>query len=102
MANLEKIMKEMQQMQSKFMDAQNKMHEVEFSGTAGGGMVSININGKGDITKLEIDPKIMTPDDVEIVSDLIIASFNDAKHKLESQMNEQMGALLPPNMNFLK
>jgi DNA-binding YbaB/EbfC family protein len=98
--NINQLMKQAQQMQAKLMEAQNKMNDLEIVGTSGGGMVSIIISGKGAMKKLTIDPKLMSPDEAEIVADLIVAAFNDAKSKLEAQMSEQMGNLLPPGMNM--
>jgi DNA-binding protein YbaB len=50
--------------------------------------------------KLSIDPKLMVPEEIEIVSDLVVAAFNDAKSKLESKMSEEMGGLLPPGIKL--
>lgn len=98
--NFNQLMKQAQQMQAKLMESQKKMEELEIEGNSGGGMVVVVISGKGSIKKLTIDPKLMNPDDAEIVSDLIIAAFNDAKNKLEAKMSEEMGSLLPPGMKF--
>jgi DNA-binding YbaB/EbfC family protein len=100
MNNFNQLMKQAQQMQTKLMEAQNKINDLEITGTSGGGMVSVVINGKIDIKKLIIDPKFMSPDDAEIVSDLIVAAFNDAKAKLEVEMAEHMGGLVPPGMKM--
>ena len=100
MSNLNQLMKQAQQMQAKLMEAQSKMNELEITGTSGGGMVSVVISGKFDIKKISIDPKLMSPDDVSIVEDLIVAAYNDAKSKLESKMTEQMGSLLPSGMKM--
>jgi DNA-binding YbaB/EbfC family protein len=87
-------------MQAKLMEAQNKMNDMEITGTSGGGMVTVVINGKCEMKKLVIDPKLMSPDEADIVSDLVIAAFSDAKSKLESTMSEQFGGLLPPGMKM--
>jgi DNA-binding YbaB/EbfC family protein len=98
--NMNQLMKQAQQMQAKFLEAQNKMNELEITGTAGGEMVTLIINGKIEIKKLTIDPKLLQSDEAEIVSDLIIAAFNDAKSKLEAEMLEKMGGFLPPGMKI--
>ncbi len=98
--NFNQLMKQAQEMQAKLMAAQNKMNELEVSGTSGGGMVTVVISGKGDMKKLTIDPKLLSPDDAEMVEDLIVAAFNDAKSKLEAKISEQMGGILPAGMKL--
>jgi DNA-binding YbaB/EbfC family protein len=100
MNNFNQLMKQAQQMQAKLMEAQNKINDLEIRGTSGGGMVSVVISGKTEIKKLIIDPKLMSPDEVDILSDLIIAAFNDAKSKLEADMSEHMGGLFPAGMKM--
>lgn len=98
--NFNNLMKQAQEMQAKLMAAQNKMNELEVSGSSGGGMVQVTIDGKGCMKKLSIDPKLLSPDDVEVVEDLIVAAFNDAKSKLEEQIAAQMGSILPAGMKL--
>ncbi|MDR1333655.1 MAG: YbaB/EbfC family nucleoid-associated protein [Holosporaceae bacterium] len=100
MNNLNQLMKQAQQMQAKFMEAQSKMNDIEITGTSGGGMVSVVISGKMDIKKLVIDPKLVSPEETDILADLIVAAFNDAKTKLEAEMSAQMGGLLPAGMKM--
>lgn len=100
MSDFNQLMKQAQQMQAKLLDAQNKLSEMEITGTSGGGMVSIVISGKYEMKKVSIDPKIVSVDEVEILCDLITAAFNDAKSKMESKMSSEMGGLLPPGMKL--
>ncbi len=105
MKNLGNLMKQAQEMQSKMGEMQQKMQEMEISGTAGGGMVQVTINGKGDLRGLTIDKSIVDPEDKEMLEDLIVAAFNDAKTKVEEVTKEQMAELtgglkLPPGMNL--
>lgn len=105
MKNIGQLMKQAQQMQSKMAEMQAKLAEAEMSGASGGGMVTITVNGKGDIKKLSIDPSLLTPDDKEVVEDLIIAAYNDAKTKVDAFMQQEMGKLtgglqLPPGMKL--
>ena len=105
MKNLGNLMKQAQEMQSKMGEMQQKMQEMEISGTAGGGMVEVVINGKGDLRGLTIDKSIVDPEEKEMMEDLIVAAFNDAKIKVEEVMKEQMaevtgGLKLPPGMNL--
>ncbi|PKU26198.1 YbaB/EbfC family nucleoid-associated protein [Telmatospirillum siberiense] len=90
MKNLGNLMKQAQQMQSKMAEMQAKLSEVEVSGAAGGGMVQVTINGKSDMKKLKIDPSLCTAEDVEVLEDLIVAAFNDAKGKVEALMQSEM------------
>lgn len=98
--NFNQLMKQAQKMQEKIKEAQDKMYEVTVDGSAGGGMVTISLDGKNDIRELKIDPKLLNPEEVEIISDLIIAAYKDAKSKIEAKMAEQIGGLLPPGMNL--
>jgi DNA-binding YbaB/EbfC family protein len=93
-------MKQAQQMQAKFMETQKKMENFEISGNSGGGMVTVVIGGKGDAKKITIDPNLMVPEDAEVVADLVVVAFNDAREKLEAKMREEMGIMLPPGMKL--
>ncbi len=98
--NINQLMKQAQQMQKNLLDAQNKLAETELTGSSGNGMVIIVINGKGDIKSLTIDPKLMIPEEADIVSDLVIAAYNDAKAKLESKISQNMSGILPQGMSL--
>lgn len=98
--NLNQLLKEAQAMQAKLLEAQNKINDLEVTGTSGGGMVSVVINGQSKMQKVSIDAKLMSPDEKEVVEDLIVAAYNDAKSKLESKISEQMGGIIPPGMKL--
>lgn len=87
-------------MQKQLMDAQKKVEEMSVEGASGGGMVSIKMNGKYEIQSLTIDPKLMTPEDATMVSDLVVAAYNDAKKKVEEQISSGMSGILPPGMKL--
>jgi DNA-binding YbaB/EbfC family protein len=93
MKNLGNLMKQAQQMQSKMAEMQGKMELMEVSGASGGGMVQVLVNGKGEMRKLKIDPSLVDPNDIEVLEDLIVAAFNDAKGKVEATMAEEMQKL---------
>ena len=93
MKNLGNLMKQAQQMQAKMAEMQGKMELMEVSGASGGGMVQVLINGKGEMRKLKIDPSLVDPNDIEVLEDLIVAAFNDAKSKVESTMADEMQKL---------
>ncbi|MDR2158249.1 MAG: YbaB/EbfC family nucleoid-associated protein, partial [Holosporaceae bacterium] len=58
------------------------------------------INGKGEMKKLNLSPQLLSPDEAEIVADLVVAAFNDAKSKLETKISEEMGGFLPAGMKM--
>jgi len=105
MKNLGNMLKQAQQMQTKMAEMQAKMAELEVAGQSGGGMVKVTLNGKGELRKLKIDPALADRDEVEVLEDLIVAAFNDAKGKVETMMAEEMakvtgGLQLPPGMKL--
>ncbi len=100
MNNFSDLMKQAQKMQQQLMDAQKKISETSVEGASGGGMVTIKINGKYEIQSLVIDPKLLNPEDATMVSDLVVAAYNDAKKKIEEQISSGMGGILPPGMKL--
>ncbi len=100
MKNFSNLMKQAQQMQAKLMEAQSKVSEIIVQGTSGGGMVVVELNGKNEMLRLVIDPRIVTPDDVSMLSDLVVAAYNDAKKKLEEQISANMESVLPAGMKL--
>ncbi|MDR1475424.1 MAG: YbaB/EbfC family nucleoid-associated protein [Holosporales bacterium] len=93
MTDFKNMFKQAQQLQSKFMEMQNQMQELQIEGSSGGGMVKLLINGKSELKKIDVDPSVLNPEDAEVLNDLIIAAFNDAKSKLETQLSEKMSSL---------
>jgi len=91
--NIQKMMKQAQEMQNKIASLQEKIAEEESQGSSGGGMVIVTMSGKGLVKKIHIDDKLIDPSEKEMLEDLIIAAFNDAKNKIENNMNDQMGKL---------
>lgn len=105
MKNLGQMMKQAQQMQTKMQEMQEKLGEMELSGTSGAGMVTVTLNGKGEMRRVKIDPTLFNSNDAEVVEDLIVAAFADAKGKLEAVQAEEMskitgGLNLPPGMTL--
>ena len=105
MKNMGQMMKQAQQMQAKMAEMQEGLEALEISGAAGGGLVSVILNGKGEMRAIKIDPSLVNVDEVEILEDLVTAAFNDAKAKVEAHMQEEMAKLtgglnLPPGMNL--
>lgn len=105
MKNLGNMLKEAQKLQGKMADMQAKLAETELSGAAGGGMVKVTVNGKGEMRSIKIDPSLADPAEIEVLEDLIVAAFNDAKTRLEAYLQEEMGKMtggmsLPPGMKL--
>ena len=105
MKNIGQMMKQAQAMQQRMVDMQARLGEIEIEGQAGGGMVKATLNGKGEARSCKIDPKLADPNDVEMLEDLVVAAFNDAKKKIDAQMAEEtekmMGGLnLPPGFKM--
>ena len=71
MTNLGQMLKQAQQMQSKMQEMQDQLAELEVTGTSGGGMCQVTLNGKGEARNIKIDPALVTPDDAEVLEDLI-------------------------------
>jgi len=91
--NIQKMMKQAQEMQNKIASMQAKLEDEESEGSSGGGMVVVTMSGKGLVKKINIDPKIIDPTDKEMLEDLIVAALNDAKNKIDSAANDQMSKL---------
>ena len=89
--NMNNMLKQAQRMQRQMEEQQKELEEKEFTGTAGGGAVSITINGKKVVTKVEIDPDACDPDDVETLQDLVMLAFNDAAAKADEAGEAIMG-----------
>jgi hypothetical protein len=98
-------MKQAQQMQSKMQEMQSKFESIEVEGVAGAGLVAVTLNGKGDLRRVKIDPKLADPADIEMLEDLIVAAHRDAKTKIEAMTQDEMqkvtgGLQLPPGMKL--
>jgi DNA-binding YbaB/EbfC family protein len=105
MKNLGQMMKQAQQMQSKMAELQARLDQMEVPGSAAGGMVQVTMSGKNEVRKLKIDPSLVVADETEVLEDLIVAAFNDAKARVESHVAEEMSKLtgglqLPPGMKL--
>lgn len=97
------IMKQAQQMQAKMAEMQEKLADLRIEGTSGGGMVKVTLNGKSELVGLKIDAATVDPEDTEVLEDLIVAAYNDAKQKVEAQTQDEMKSLtggmsLPPGL----
>jgi DNA-binding YbaB/EbfC family protein len=100
MKNIGQLMKQAQEMQSKMAEMQAGLEAVEMTGAAGAGMVTLTLNGKGDLKKIKLDKTLLDPNEVEVLEDLITAAFNDARQKVtannEAEMQKLTGGLQLP------
>jgi hypothetical protein len=88
--NIQQVMKQAQQMQERL---QREMAELKVIGNAGGGMVSVVMNGAKQVQSLTIDPEVVSRDEIEMLQDLIVAAINDAQRKADEEMAQRMGGL---------
>jgi DNA-binding YbaB/EbfC family protein len=93
MPNMGQLMKQAQQFQAKMAKLQEELGDRTVEASAGGGMVSVVVNGRQEIISLHIDPEVINPDDQEMLQDLIMAAINDALSRAKAMMNEEMGKL---------
>lgn len=98
------LMQQAQRMQENLQRAQEQLAKLEVTGTAGGGMVSVTMNGRHEVRRVSIDRKTFA-DDAEMAEDLVAAAFNDAVNKVAEASQKQMGEVaggmnLPPGFKL--
>ncbi|KJF68790.1 MULTISPECIES: YbaB/EbfC family nucleoid-associated protein [Rhizobium] len=99
------MMGKVKEMQAKMEKMQADIAALEVEGKSGGGLVTVKLNGKGNLLGLKIDPSLFKEDDVEILEDLIVAAHNDAKERAEAITAEKTkeitaGLPIPPGMKL--
>jgi DNA-binding YbaB/EbfC family protein len=105
MKDLMGVMKQVGEMQARMQKMQEELGALEIEGQAGGGLVKVTLSGKGEMKKIAIDPSLMKADEAEILEDLVVAAAQDAKGKLDvelqAKMQEMAGGLpLPPGLKL--
>ncbi|HEU4426084.1 MAG TPA: YbaB/EbfC family nucleoid-associated protein [Pilimelia sp.] len=90
---MQQLMKQAQKMQQQMAAAQAELAEAELTGTAGGGLVTVTVNGTGDVKSIKIDPKAVDPDDVETLEDLVVAALHNAAEAARQLTEQKMGPL---------
>ena len=88
--NIQAMMQQAKQMQEKM---QKQMAELRVEATAGGGMVTVTMNGAKQVLSLKIDPEAVSKEDVEMLQDLILAAINDAQRKVDEALQKQMSGM---------
>ena len=91
--NMQGLLKQAQKMQEQMAEAQATLEAKEYEIKAGGGAVTVKINGKKEILTLDIQPEIVDPDDIETLSDIIIAGVNEAIKTVENDANAEMSKI---------
>jgi DNA-binding YbaB/EbfC family protein len=91
--NMNAMLQQAQKMQEDMAAKQEELEAREYDISAGGGAVSLKINGKKQILALDIDPEIVDPDDIETLSDILIAAVNEAIKRVEDTSNEEMSKI---------
>jgi DNA-binding YbaB/EbfC family protein len=105
MADFLGMMKQAKQLQEKMQGLQTEIAALQATGTSGGGLVTVTVDGKGGLKSIKIDPSLAKPEEIEILEDLVIAAANDARGKAEALATEKMKSLtaglgLPPGLNL--
>jgi DNA-binding YbaB/EbfC family protein len=105
MPNFTDLMKQAAELKAKMEAMQAELDRLQVEGTAGGGLVSVTLSGKGDMRNARVDQSLLKADQKEIVEDLLVAAHADAKRKLEAMLAERMQALtgglpLPPGLKL--
>lgn len=103
--NINKMMKQAQAMQKQLQESQERISAMEFTGVSGAGAVNVTITGGGEMKAVSLKKDIVDPEDIEVLEDLIVAAFNDAKRKADETTGSEMSKLtggmgLPPGMKL--
>lgn len=90
--NMQAMMKQAQKMQQDALKAKEELENTVFEGTASGGLVKVEVNGAFEMVSVKIDPSVVDPEDVEMIEDLVVAAYNDAKAKVDEAKADSLGA----------
>ncbi len=91
--NMGNILKQAQQFQAKMTKLQEELGEKTVEASAGGGMVTVIVNGRQELVSITIDPEVVDPGDTEMLQDLILAAVNEGLARAKEMVNEEMGKL---------
>lgn len=91
MNNMNQMMKQVKKMQEQMMKAQEELESKTVEGTAGGGVVTVSVNGHKKVLNIVIKPEAVDPDDVEMLQDLVLTAVNDALSQVDELANKDMG-----------
>lgn len=91
--NMANLMKQAQRMQAEMQEKQAAFEEKEFTGSTGGGAVTVVMNGRKEVKSLVLSPEVVDPDDIEMLQDLIVAAINQVSGEIEAEHNAEMAKL---------
>ena len=91
--NMQQMLRQAQKMQEAMAEKQAELEEKEYTTTAGGGVVEVTINGKKEITALNLKPEIVDPDDLDMLQDLVMAAVNEAIRTVEEASSAEMSKI---------
>lgn len=105
MKNLGNMLKQAQEMQTRMQELQDHLSQTEVTGSSGAGMIQITLSGKGEARAVKIDKSLLDPNEGEVLEDLLLAAFNDARGKVDAKAAEEMSKLtgglqLPPGFKL--
>ena len=92
-ANMNSMLRQAQKMQEDMAALQEELEAREYDVSAGGGVVNVKINGKREVLSIDIDPEIVDPDDIETLSDILVAAVNEAIKKVDATSEEEMSKI---------
>ena len=93
MADFMKLLQQAQEIKGKMEEMQEQLRQKSVTGTAGGGMVTVEADGKGDVKKIRIDPSVVNSADVEMLEDLVVVAVSEAQRKAAELAKEEMSRL---------
>lgn len=93
MGDLTKILQQAQQMQGRLQELQEQLQQQTVTGSAGGGMVTVEADGKGQVRRVKLDPSVVTANDIEMLEDLIVVAVAEAQKKASALAQAEMGKL---------
>ena len=94
-ANMQQLMRQAQKMQQQMQETQEQLEAAEYEASSGGGMVTVKVTGKRELTAITIDPQVVDPDDIDMLQDLILAAVNEALRKGEEARESAMNRMAP-------
>ena len=99
--DINKLMQQAAQMQAELAKVQEEAANEVVEASAGGGMVTVKANGRGELVEVKIDPKAIDPDDPELLADMVMAATNEALRSAQSLMESKMSGMLPQGLGDL-
>ena len=93
MVNINKLMKQAQEMQDRIA---REMADLQIEVSSGGGAVTVKMNGKKDLLGVSIKKEVVDPDDLEMLEDLVKAAVNEAARRIDEELSQQLGGMMPP------